>query len=409
MTALTKGFLEQSIRDLFSPAQKAVSSMAIGAELELIPVLAHSGARLLATEGDPSGDSLLREIAEELGWTEEPVDKGPSGWRFETGRISFEPGGQIELSSSVFSSASELLESMESWLAVFARHGEAKNVRFRAVGIEESVHADSIPLQLHGERYARMTRYFETIGPFGVIMMRQTASLQVNVEKGPDPVARWRLLNALTPYLVSIFANSPLYGGKSTGHKSYRAHVWRMLDEKRTGLPWGPDPAEAYMEFALNAPVILGPPEIGFLSFTDLLSLGVATEEMWETHLTTLFPEIRPREYFEIRSLDAVPANYIAAAIVFVCGIVYSEESSDTAATMIGIPDIELLATAGREGLSNTSLRRTAIDLVHLSLRGCESLGQQYIITRDLDRARLFFNRYTFRGRAPGDDQPRLP
>src|SRR5215210_8228491 len=99
-----------------------------------------------------------------------------------------------------------------------------------------------------------MTTFFDSLGPAGVQMMRQTAALQLNLERGPKPRERWRLLNALAPVVVALFANSGYYAGSHTGHRSYRAHLWRTLDPTRTGIiEKGGESVAEYHRFALNA------------------------------------------------------------------------------------------------------------------------------------------------------------
>ena len=89
------------------------------------------------------------------------------------------------------------------------------------------------------KRYERMADYLGRRGPAGARMMRQTASFQVALDLDDEPWLRWRVLNAAAPYVVAIFANSPVYAGVETGCASTRAQVWRALDPARTGLPWG--------------------------------------------------------------------------------------------------------------------------------------------------------------------------
>jgi glutamate--cysteine ligase len=142
-----------------------------------------------------------------------------------------------------------------------------------------------------------MDAYFARIGPAGARMMRQTASLQVAVDIGADALGRWRLLNALAPFLTAVFANSRRYAGDDTGFASYRAETWRRTDPLRTGLLTGMDPIGAYVDFALRAPAILlggdkepAQPLAAWLGTID----GTAS---WERHLGTLFPEVRPRAH----------------------------------------------------------------------------------------------------------------
>jgi glutamate--cysteine ligase len=204
--------------------------------------------------------------------------------------------------------------------------------------------------------------------------------------------------------MVAIFANSPRYAGADTGHKSYRAHVWRMLDPRRTGIVFDErDPAEAYLDFALDAPVILSENNGGYPTFRDLIAANSATKELWDVHLTTLFPEIRPRDYFEIRSIDAFDPSHLCAALAFVCGIVYANEASADALALLARPDDSLLRRAGQLGLRDASLRKVAESLVSIAVDGCKRLGAAYISASDLQRAEKFFDRFTLTGRSPAD------
>ncbi len=412
MKPLSRESLLEDVRSLFLPAtnESSRNSRGVGAELEMIPVESATGRRILAHSENSSGAGFVASLGKELGWTEVRMDPDPSCWEFQDGRLTFEPGGQIELSSAVFPTASGLIASLEKWMAVISSRAAHTGIELKTFGIDDLSSIQDVPLQLHRERYSAMTNYFESIGAFGILMMRQTASLQINVDRGEQPTDRWRLLNALAPYLVAIFANSPNYAGKSTGHKSYRAHVWRMLDAWRSGIPYDrADPIGRYLDFALDAPVILAQRGNVYPTFRELLVSDKPTKEMWDIHLTTLFPEIRPREYFEIRSIDAIDPAHVSAAVAFVCGLVYSDDSAAAAADLLGNPDALLLSRAGQFGLGDSEILARAITLVELALDGCRTLGPGYISKSDLIRAEVFFQRYTVQGRSPADDRPALP
>src|SRR5204862_2310934 len=170
------------------------------------------------------------------------------------GRISFEPGGQLELSTSPHPTASSVVQSTRSLVGLLRATMEANGIDLVASGVDPYNDIGVVPLQLHRERYVGMTHYFESIGPSGVRMMRQTAALQINVERGDNPLARWLLLNAITPVVVALFSNSSSYAGKRVNHASYRAHLWRTLDDSRTGIAYDEsDPISHYLAFALDA------------------------------------------------------------------------------------------------------------------------------------------------------------
>jgi glutamate--cysteine ligase len=371
---LSRQDLEADVRGrLFAPSAPE-RELTVGAELELIPVkrLTHL----------PTGisDGLLRSIrsaASAEDWIENSTAADVPSWTIRHGgRVSFEPGGQIEISSSPFQSCSALIDSLRTASSALIAAADTESIELISNGVDPYNDISAIPLQLHSARYEEMTRYFDARGESGVRMMRQTAALQINVEHGPRPLERWKLLNALAPYLVALFASSERYAGRSTGHASYRAHFWRTLDTTRTGLAYDePDPAGAYLDFALKAGVIR--------------PSGSALESLddWHFHLSTLFPEVRPKEYFEIRSPDAVSPAAVAAPLVFTVGIVYDADAAAEALKLLGAPDSRLLEAAGREGLRNKEICTRVTDLVRLALAGAKRLGSAYISPSHQDEA----------------------
>lgn len=402
MSTIDSNSLLADIQSCFAPSDS--ESRIIGAELELIPSFRTSGARVPAQSAEVSSAAFIRRVAAESGWTEESLGRDPPYWTFGAGSLTFEPGGQIELASAPYESASGLIEALHGAVKKLRAAADKFDIELNAIGIEPKLPISSVPLQLRRDRYSRMTDYFSSLGPWGVVMMRQTASIQINVDRGKKPRDRWRLLNALAPCLSAIFANSPLYEGKSTGHRSFRAHVWRSLDSDRTGIPLSTDePERRYLEFALNARVMLSG-ETDYPTFRELLGRGKATMEIWRAHLTTLFPEIRPRDYFEIRSIDSIDVDKIPAAIALIAGIVYDSESSAAAMSLFADPDLASLVTAGSDGLDNSAILETSIALADLALRGCRRLGDSYISFNHFVLAADFFDRYTRKGLSPCDD-----
>jgi len=238
-------------------------------------------------------------------------------------------------------------------------------------------------------------------------MMRQTASVQVSVQPGDNPVGRWKLLNAVAPYLVAMFSNSPRYADTPTGHKSYRAHLWRTLDKSRTGvaLP-GTRAIGDYALFALNAGAMFASPRDGrYPSFLEWMNDGQRTQADWELHLSTLFPEVRPKGFFEIRSPDMVDPQMIAAPIAFICGLVYDEAAAASAAGLLSERNESRLVIAGRDGLRDSDIAEASIELARLAIAGCKSLGGGYLVNDDLRALIEFVERYTRNGRSPADDQ----
>ena len=395
--SLTEAQLLEDIRQrLFSPL-KSNTPRAVGVEIELIPVYAETRRRALPRSGEtPSTADIISRLGQRHQWVEKSVEGDPPSWELPDGtRISFEPGGQIEISSTPHATASSVIDSTQALVTLLQAAMAAEGIELLARGVDPYNDIDAVPLQLHRDRYERMTRYFESIGPSGVRMMRQTASLQINLERGEDPRKRWTLLNALAPYLVALFANSRNYAGELTAHASLRAHLWRTLDNSRTGLPCDvTEPSVRYLAFALDAKAMRSSDgKVPWLTFREWMRTESLTEQDWMFHLSTLFPEVRPKEFFEIRSADAIDIGQIGAPVVFVTGIVYDDESSAAATKLLGAPSEPLLERAGQLGMTDPWIAKVLPRLIEIALNGAERMGTNYFGEPHLAVTREYFAR----------------
>ncbi|HEX6107664.1 MAG TPA: glutamate-cysteine ligase family protein [Gemmatimonadales bacterium] len=410
LTRLTRAALAADLAEsaFRAPARATLTPRRVGAEVELIPVESGTGRRCpIEPGGVPGTLPLLRRFGARQGWRETRTAKGAPCFELPGGgTVSYEPGGQIEYSSPPCRTASALLADLRTTVPPLCSAAAAEGIELLAVGIDPFNPVERTPMLLRLKRYERMAEYLATRGPFGSLMMRQTAAFQITLDLDDEPALRWRVLNAAAPYVTAIFANSPVHAGQPTGCRSTRAVVWRALDPARTGIPWAPaNPVEAYLDFALAAPAMLLPQVEGrHLPFAHWLAAAQPTLEEWREHLSTLFPEVRPRGHLELRSADTVPPRWYAAPIALATGITYDPGALRAAADLLGPPDPGLLERAGRCGLHDSTIARTAIDLVEIALAGCRALGPAYLHPSDLEQARAFFECYTRRGRSPADD-----
>lgn len=395
-------------RAFAAPTGASRTPRRVGAEVELIPLEAGTGRRCGLEPGAAPGTlSFLRRFGTRQGWRETRTVTGtPSFTLPDGGTLTFEPGGQLEYSSPPCRSPSALLGLLRVVVPPLCAAAASEGIELLSVGLDPCNPVEAAPLLLHTARYTRMAEYLAGIGPAGARMMRQTAAFQISLDLDDEPALRWTVLNAAAPCIVAIFANSPLSDGAPTGCRSTRAEAWRALDPARTGLPWDDgDPVGRYCDFALGAPAILLPQLDGeYRPFGHWLRHAKPTLEEWREHLTTLFPEVRPRGHLELRSCDAIPPQWYAAPLALALGITCDPWALRAAADLLGRPDEALLARAGRLGLCDPTIRRTAEDLVDIAITGCEHLGPGYFHPSDLEQAGLFFDQYTRRGRSPADD-----
>ncbi len=393
----------------FSSAGSSTGRNLIGAEVEMLVADAATGAAApiglpgsfviddrpasRGTDATPPTLSWLRPLAAREGWAESCTPKGVPCFRLADGStIGFEPGGQLEYSTSPHSSASELLRKIEAVTGLLHAAAVDVGIALLHVGIDPTNPIERVPLELGQPRYARMDAYLASRGESGRRMMRQTAATQVAIDLGSptEMLERWRVLNAVVPWLVAMFANSPRYAGRDTGARSHRAHVWRTLDAARTGVVGiGGDPVAEYLDFALAAPAMFHEDAAGgYEPFEQLACRGVVGEHEWIDHLSTLFPEIRPRGYFEVRSVDAVPLEWLPALFGMIGGIAYDARSTRAALDLLPVPDPAMLVAAGKLGLEERVIARHARDLFDIALEGCVRLGDRFLAPEHLEQMR---------------------
>lgn len=410
MTTLTRAALAGDLAEhvFAGPISGTLTPRRLGAEVEFIPVETTTGRRCpIECEGVISTLPFLRRFGGRQGWRESLTPKGTPCFSLPLGgAITFEPGGQVEYSSPPCHSPSALLSLLRAVVLPLRAAAAGEGISLLALGIDPLNAVDRAPLLIHAKRYQRMAEYLAGRGPAGARMMRQTAAFQVSLDFDDEPWLRWRVLNAASPYVIAIFANSPIYAGERAAHQSARAAVWREVDPARTGIAYdGGAPIEAYLDFALAAPAILFPTVNGeHRPFGEWLDRANPTLQEWWDHLSTLFPEVRPRGHLELRSADSVPPHWYAAPLALTAGLLYDSGALRAADELLGAPDPSLLERAGQSGLRDPAIATKASDLFQIALSGCRGLGPGYFHPADLEEAVAFFERYTRRGRAPADE-----
>ena len=209
---------------------------------------------------------------------------------------SIEPGGQIELSTAPSASISAALDAALLDAKVLRDALRAAGIATVAAPIDERPATRVVD----APRYRAMEAYFDAFGPEGRTMMCNTASLQVNVDPVGDARTAWHAVN---------LAAALLGDGRRRG-------VWSAIDPTRTAAVAGDDIGDAWATYALAARVMFirtdadtCTPVLDGTTLSDWLehghALGWPTVDDVLEHLTTLFPPVRPRGFFEVRTLDA--------------------------------------------------------------------------------------------------------
>ncbi|WP_406319470.1 ergothioneine biosynthesis glutamate--cysteine ligase EgtA [Streptosporangium sp. NBC_01639] len=319
-------------------------------------------------------------------------------------RVTFEPGGQLELSGP----AGPLPEA----IAGLTADVDATRAALREAGLVlAGVGLDPIRparRQLRLPRYEAMAAFLGM--PYGALMMCSTTSIQVNLDLGERPAVRWERAHLLGPVLMAAFANSPLSEGRPCGWMSGRQAVWENLDRTRTApVPASADPAAAWAAYLLDARLMLVREEGERLrvirdgsTFRDWLTAPTRPLTLVDLayHATTIFPPVRPRGWLEIRYLDAQhPANW-PVCVAVTHALVTDDRVADAAMDAVE-PYAAMWPQAARRGLADPGLRRAAETCFRAALAAMPRLGVSAALTREVA---AFADRHVTPGRPPAVD-----
>jgi len=405
------------------------AELRVGLEPELFPIVVDTSGepleRLVLSRPEGTGVvQVIDGLAFDGGEILPRVGRPPHAFYYPLangGRLTFEPGAQVEHSTAVHPSASAALADVESTIALLRRGFDADRVRLAAVGLDIWHDVEEVPQQLRAGRYTAQAAYYRQRGHWGAIMMRHTASLQINLDLGPDGVwqERWLAANLVSPMLTAVFACSP-----GVDAVSARARAWQQLDPTRSGFPAlftagpGDDPRAEWAEAALCADVMLiragdehyvpGSPGLRFVDWIrdGHSRYGWPTIDDLAYHLTTLFFEVRARGFLEMRAGEAVPSALRPAQVVMASAVLYDDRARADAIALLGDHRRDLDALwhrAAAHGVHDDELRGLACRLWEIALAGARRLPAGWVSKENLTATEAFIDDFTARGRVPAD------
>jgi len=324
--------------------------------------------------------------------------KQPSCCGAYSASISLEPGGQFELSGAPLKTVHETAKEIQDHLDDVRAVAQPLGLGFLGNGYNPKFALDDIPRMPKG-RYDVMRAYMPTVGGLGLNMMHSTCTVQVNLDfsSEADMVKKFRVSLALQPFATALFANSAFKEGAVNGFQSYRSEVWRDVDGDRSGmLPFVFEEGmgfEAYVDYALQVPMYFVYRNGGYLathgkSFAAFLAGEIEgledvrpTMDDWELHLTTIFPEVRLKQFLEMRGADCGPQTFLPALSAFWVGLLYDQGVLDAAFDLIkgwdanqrqqlrdDVPGLGFRAKIGKHGVLD--LLRELVDMADAGLKG---------------------------------------
>ena len=252
-------------------------------------------------------------------------------------KITLEPGNQLELSGKKLNSVHLVCDESYKFLHELKQACESLNLKMMSVSYDPISRLQDVP-KSPKQRYKIMTEVMPKNGKLSLEMMYQTCGTQINLDyiSEKDFTKKFKLSSYLVPLSIAIFANSPVKESKLSGYFSYRSKVWQHTS--RGGLP---KKFLEEMNFEKYADMIIDTPLLFILkdskhlkaegkTFKDFLEGNIdilkdkkPTINDLKNHLSTVFTEIRLKQYIEIRSIDTCEWSCHCAAPAFYLGLLY--------------------------------------------------------------------------------------
>ena len=290
--------------------------------------------------------------------------------------ITLEPGNQIELSGGKLNSLHLICDESYKFLNELKQACKDLNLRMMSTSFDPISSLKNVP-KTPKQRYEIMAEEMPKNGKLSLEMMYQTSGTQINLDytSEKDFAKKFKLVSYLVPLSIAIFANSPIKENKLSGYLSYRSLVWQKTS--RGGLPKN---FLEEMSFEKYADMIINTPLLFVLNNSKHLHAGGKIfKDFMEgkievlngrrpsikdliNHLSTIFTEVRLKQYIEIRSLDTCEWDCHCAGPAFYLGLLYAnlDEALDVVKKWSITEVLNAYEKAPKNGL-NTSLNNKTL------------------------------------------------
>ena len=342
----TKNHLEYSqlLEEFYNGCK---NTQKIGMEYERIPIR-KSDSEVVSYYGEYGMEELLREIAKEDNWDYILDGANIIGLKKLHDTITLEPGCQFELSLEPQDYIKDLKSKIEEIDTNIRPILDKFGIELINKGVSPKTTYRNIKL-IPKQRYAIMANYLW--GILSDVMMRETAGIQVGIDykSEEDAIRKFNLANLMMPFVTAIYSNSKIRGGVDTGYKSFRALAWLNTDNDRCGFATKFTDGMCFRDYVnrlLDTPMIFINRENrtislnGRMTFKEFMKDGYegfeAEIEDWNLHANLYFPEVRLRNFIEIRNHDCVGGGLQYSIPAFYKGIMYNESAFDEAENLLG-------------------------------------------------------------------------
>src|SRR5574344_90067 len=330
----------EDILKLYTKGYTNPEDFKIGIEYERLPISTSVYNEVDYWSGNGIKQFLEKYSLDET-WDYILDDKNIIGLKKGHDTITLEPGAQVEISAKPERTIFQIKDKIENINKGMNNILEKSDITLLDYGVSPYSTYKSINL-IPKRRYKIMAKYLW--GILSDVMMRETAGIQccIDFSSQDDAMRKFKLANKLTPVMTAMFANSPIRGGVDTGYKTFRGLSWINTDNDRCGY-YGKISEEFsfddYIDCILKTPMIYIQRDNlqfelnGDITFDEFMKNGFhgenATLQDYELQANLCFPEVRMRNFIEIRNHDCVGGDLKYSILAIYKGIFYNNNSME--------------------------------------------------------------------------------
>lgn len=325
----------EKLKEFFAAGSKEDERFNIGLEVEHF-VLNKENHKTMLFDGEQGIGSLMEEMASD--YPEKHMEDGAViSLESDDILITLEPGCQLEISTAPFSSIDKIMhlyheakEQIEKRLAPMGYFLSTEG--YLPYGKAEDI------LLIAKERYHCMDAYFKNSGIYGKNMMRATAACHVSIDyfDEEDFADKYRLAWLLNPIFAFLTENVTRFEDVPFKGHLLRDTIWQGVDNVRTSIC--PDlfeesfGFESYARWLMTIPVIVVN-EGDTYKYEPEKTIEECFEEYGDSetllrhYLSMAFPDVRLKQFIEIRSADSMPEEYVQAYCCLVKGLFCNQET----------------------------------------------------------------------------------
>tara|TARA_B100000959_G_scaffold89133_1_gene94618 strand:- start:6703 stop:7941 length:1239 start_codon:yes stop_codon:yes gene_type:complete len=260
----------------------------------------------------------------------------------DNGICSLEPGGQLEWSSPPFNDLNDLQEAMEEHYCLLDTVLLDHKLKLVDYGLDPIYAPKEVEL-IDQKKYHLMDKNMAENGKMGKWMMRNTASIQVNLDTidAIDMEEMVFVADCIHPVASYLFANCPYKESKKNGMKNIRNIIWEETDRSRCrnlfdhGILNSKGLIDKYIEYVMEVPNIFQLDRHGNISesetnigdrFGYLDRSRNLLERDIHAALHQIFTNVRLKSLVEIRGADRTPRGFEMAPVAFWTGLLFDKK-----------------------------------------------------------------------------------